>query len=79
MRDLQSVDECECRDIFPAVRNFGELILEVVDVRLEVVALSHFEDDEVVVILLIFLTGGVLTEETSVISSKLWTERDGKE
>jgi len=48
---LQSTDERECRDIFIAVKNLDELVLKVADVRLEGVALSHF-DDEVVVIFL---------------------------
>jgi len=40
VRNLQSADEDECRDIFIAVGNLGELVLEVADVRLEIVVLS---------------------------------------
>ena len=63
MRDLQSADERECRDIFTAVGNFSELILKKADARLEDVALSHFDCEEEVVILLDFPTGDVLGEE----------------
>ena len=49
---MQSVDECECLYIFIAVENLGELILEVADVRLAGVNLTHFDNEEVVVILL---------------------------
>jgi len=37
---LLSANECKCRDIFTAVGNLGELVLEITDVRLEAVALS---------------------------------------
>ena len=32
VRNLQPVDECECRDILTAVGDFGELALEEADV-----------------------------------------------
>ena len=35
VRNLQPIDERECRGIFTAVGNLGELVLKVVDVRLE--------------------------------------------
>jgi len=53
----------ECKDIFTAVENFGELILEVVNIQLEAVTLSHFDGEEVVVILLGLPAGGILGEE----------------
>ena len=52
-----------CRDNFTVVGNLGELILEVIDVRLEDAALSYFNSEEVVVILLGFLAGDVLGEK----------------
>ena len=63
MRNLQFIDECEFRDIFTATGNLGELVLEVADVRLEAVSLSHFDGEEVVVILLGFSMRGILGEE----------------
>ena len=39
VRDLQSSDECECRDIFTAVENLGKLALEVPNVGFEAVTL----------------------------------------
>ena len=59
----QLTDERECRKIFTAVGNLGELVLEEADVRLESVALSYFDGDEVVVIILGLPTGGVLGDE----------------
>jgi len=52
VRNLQPADECECRDIIVVVKNFGWLALTVIDVRLEAVALPHFDDENVVVVLL---------------------------
>ena len=63
MRNLQPADECECRDIFTIIENLGKLVLEVANVRLEVVSCSHFDVEKVVVILLGFLMGGILGEE----------------
>ena len=63
MRDLQYADERECSYIFNAVGNLDELVLEVANVELEVIILSHFDGEEVVVILLNLLAGGVLGEE----------------
>ena len=63
VRDLHSANECECRDIFTTVRNLGEQVLKIADVRLEAVALSHFDNEEVVMILLRFPMGGVLGEK----------------
>ena len=40
VKNLQPADERECRDIFTAVGNLGELILEVADVRLKAVILQ---------------------------------------
>jgi len=51
VRDMQSTDKRECRDIFTAVENLGELVLKITDVQLEVVALPHFDGEKVVVIL----------------------------
>ena len=60
VRNLQSTNEHECIAIFNAVGNFGELVLDVVDVRFE---LSHFDGKEVMLILLGLLAGGVLGKE----------------
>ena len=43
--------------------NHGELVLEVVNIRLKVVILSHFDSEEVVIFLLGVLVGGVLGEK----------------
>jgi len=69
VRSLQSSDECECRDIFTTVENLGKLVMEVADVRLKAVVLSHFDGEEVV-ILLAFPAGAYWVRNASVISSK---------
>ena len=51
VRDLQFVDERECRYIFTAVENLGKLVLEVADIGLEVITLPYFDGEEVVVLL----------------------------
>ena len=43
MRDLQSVDEYECRYILTAVGNLDKLALKVFDVELEAITLPHFD------------------------------------
>ena len=63
MRNLHPTDKRECKDIFIAVGNLGELVLKVADVRLEVVAIFHFDGEEVVVVLLGLSVGGVLGEK----------------
>ena len=50
--DLQPADECERRDLFTAIRDFGKLALKDVDVRFETVSLPHLDEEEVMVILL---------------------------
>jgi len=47
---LQPADECECGDILTAVGDFGQLVLEVTDVRLDVFALPHFNAKEVIIV-----------------------------
>ena len=79
MRELQSTDERECRDIFTVVENLGELVLEVINVRLEAVILSHFDREEVAVILLGLPIGGILGKDDSVISLKLGSDRGYRE
>ena len=71
MRDLQFSDEHECTNIFTTVGNLDELVLRVTDVRLESVALSHFDGDEIMVILLCLSTGDVLGEKRLSISLNL--------
>jgi len=63
MRNLQPVHERECRDIFTAIGDLGELILKVANVRLEAVTLPHFDSEEVVAILLSLSAGSVLGEK----------------
>ena len=63
MRNLQLADECERRDIFTTVGNLCELVLEVADVRLEVVTEFYFDSEEVVVVLLVLLAEGILGEK----------------
>jgi len=59
---LQPADKRECRDVFTAVRDHGELALEEANVRLEAITLSHLDGEEVVTILLGHLATGVLSE-----------------
>ena len=47
MRDLQPVDERECRDVFTAVEDFGQLALEAADVRFEAVTLPHLDGEKI--------------------------------
>jgi len=61
VRDLQSADECECRDVLTG--DLGELALEVADARFEAVALPHLNGEKVVVVLLSFSARCVLREE----------------
>jgi len=63
VRNLQLADECERRDIFTTVGHLGELVLEVADVRLEVVTEFYFDSEEVVVVLLVLLAEGILGEK----------------
>ena len=62
MSDLQSANECECRDIIAVVVYFGQLILKEANVHIETVRWPHLGGEEVVV-LLELLSGGVLGEE----------------
>ena len=43
--------------------DFGQLALEVTDVRLEVFALLHFNVEEEIIVLVSLLARGVLSEE----------------
>jgi len=47
MRNLQSADERECRDLLTAIEDFDELDLEEANVRFETVALPHLDGEEV--------------------------------
>jgi len=58
-----TANERECRDVFTAVGDLGELALDEANVRLEAVILPHLDGEEVVAILLGLLTRGVLSEE----------------
>jgi len=78
VRNLQSAEERECRYIFTVVENFGQLALEVTDVRLEVITLPHFDREDMVVILLGLPTGGILGEKCLRYLLKL-SERDCRE
>jgi len=62
VRDLQPVDERKCKDVLIAVGDFGQLALEVANVRFEAVALPHL-DGEVVVIPLNLSARCILGEE----------------
>jgi len=79
VRNLQFADERKCRDVFTAVGNLGELVMEVADVRLEAVTLSHFDGEEVVVILLGLPAGCILGEEHPCflleIVERMWQQR----
>jgi len=46
-----------------SVENLGKLVLKVADVRLEDVAMSHINGEEMLVILLGFAAGDVLGEK----------------
>ena len=60
---MQPADECEIGCVLAAIVNFGQLILKIVDIRLETVGGSHLDGEEVMVILLEFLTGGISSEK----------------
>jgi len=45
MRNLQSVDEHECRYIFTAIGNFGKLALRVTNLGLGAITLTHFDEE----------------------------------
>ena len=57
--DLQPTDECERRDLFTTIRDFGKLALKEVDVGFEAVFLPHLNGEEVMAILLDILVRGV--------------------
>ena len=61
--NLQLANECEGGNFLPTVEDFGELILEEIEVRFEVVSLPHFDREEVVIVPLNLLTGGVLVRK----------------
>ena len=60
---MQPADECECGDILTAVGDFGQLVLEVTDVRLDVFTLPHFNAKEVIIVLVSHLARCVLSEK----------------
>jgi len=60
--DLQPADERECRDVLTA-GGHGQLALKVSDIRFEVVALPHLDDEKMVVILLSFPMRCILGDE----------------
>ena len=62
VRTLQPADEHKYRDVLTAVGDFGELALEE-DVKFEVVALPHLNEEEVTAVLLGLPAGGILSEE----------------
>ena len=78
MRNLQPADERKCRDIFTVVGNIGELILKAAeyDLRLSpclILTVRRW---------LFFLASQhepYRVRNASVISSKLWSERGGRE
>ena len=78
MCDLQLADECECHYLLTTVEDIGELVLEEIDIGFETVSRSHLNREEVVTTLS-FLASGVLCEEVSVTSEKLWRERSCRE
>ena len=63
MSNLQPADECEGGNSLPTVGDFGELILEDIERRLEAVSLHHSDRKKVVDVPLSLLAGGVLGEE----------------
>ena len=63
MRDLQPVDERECRDVLTAVGDIGQLVLKVAAVRFEIVAMPHLDGEKMVVVPLSLLARCVLVEE----------------
>ena len=69
--NLQPANVCDGSNFLPTVGDFGELILEEIEVRLEIVSLPHFDREEVVVVPLSLLVGGL---NASVILAKLWSE-----
>ena len=63
MRNSQPIDECEGNNFLPTVRDFEELILEEIEVRLEAISLPYSDREEMVAVPLRLLAGGVLDEE----------------
>jgi len=57
--NLQPADECEGGNFFPTIRDFGELILEEIEVQLEVVCLLHSDSEKMVAVSLNLLVGGI--------------------
>jgi len=63
VRDLQPVNECECRDILTAVGDLSQLVLQVADVGFEAISLPHHDIEKVVIVPLTLLARCVLGEE----------------
>ena len=63
VRGLQPTNEHECGDVHITVGNYGQLALEVANVRFEAVALSHLDGEKVVVIPLSLPVRCILYEE----------------
>jgi len=62
VRDLQTDDECECKDVLTAVGDLGQLTLKVADVQFEAVVLPHLDGEKVVVVPLSLRARCVLAE-----------------
>ena len=60
---MQPADKCKGDNFLPTVGDFGELILEVIDVRLKAVSLPHSDREKVVTVPFSLLAGDVLGEE----------------
>jgi len=73
-RNLQPTDKYVDDNFLCIVESFGELILKEIKVRLEAVSLPHSDRKEVVAVSLSLLVGGILGENASVTTVKLWSE-----
>ena len=63
MRDLHPTNEHERGDVLTTVGDFGQLALEVADIRFEIVALPYLDSEKIVIVSLSLPAGCILGEE----------------
>jgi len=60
---LQRADERKCGDVLTAIRELGQLALEIADIRFEAIVLPHLDWENLVVVSLSLLARCVLGDE----------------
>ena len=79
MRDLQSVDERECRDVLTAFGDLCQLALKVVDVKFEIITMPHFDGEKMMVVPLNLPTRCISGEEhfrhLLEVVERMWRQR----